>query len=68
MYIYNLEISGRLNHGGKIGTNYEIHHMNELWLSRHHEGQTKHSLYDCVSIGLRLVALFKKKKKKLMDN
>lgn len=30
MYIYNLERSGRLNHGGKIGTNYEIQHMNEL--------------------------------------
>lgn len=44
--------------------------MNELWLSRRHEGQTKHSLYDCVCIGLRLIALSEnqKKKKKVMDN
>lgn len=39
--------------------------MNELWLSRRHEGQAKHSLYDCVRIGLCLIALFGKLKKSL---
>lgn len=34
--------------------------MNELWLSRHHERQTKNSFYDCVCIGPRLIALFQK--------